>query len=497
MHQPSPGVERAVEAAAAWATRLGAGHLRPVDLILGLLDEEEGRPAVLLERLGLALTQVRQRLIEHTTPADPPAPPAAELFDTARDWSLAYRGDAQFTTDAFLIVVLRCEPIFSQLAATLGLDAARLEAELVSVAPRLEEPVSEPTAFLLPADTANLDTARVLDANFNRAREALRVLEDFCRFVLDDRFLTSQIKSLRHELGEASQKVPTRLLLAARETQHDVGTEVVAPGEYDRASPARVAAANLKRLQEAFRSLEEFGKLVGPELGRDLEALRYRAYTLERAVVLGSAARERLADARLYLLLSTDACEASLEWVIDQAAAGGVNVVQLREKSLADRGLLDRARDVRRWTRKAGVLFIVNDRPDIAHLCDADGVHLGQDDLSVRDARRILGPDGLIGVSTHSVEQLRKAVLDGADYVGIGPTFPSKTKAFDRFPGLPFVSAAIVETSLPAFALGGISPQNIGLVVEAGARRVAVSAAITKADDPQQAARALRAALDR
>src|SRR5262249_30050308 len=142
-------------------------------------------------------------------------------------------------------------------------------------------------------------------------------------------------------------------------------------------------------------------------------------------------------------------------------------------------------------------LFIVNDRPDIARLSDADGVHLGQDDLPVKEARRVLGPDALIGVSTHSVEQLRQAVLDGADYLGIGPTFPSKTKAFDRFPGLPFLRSATAETSLPAFALGGIGPQNVGLVVEAGARRVAVSAAITKADDPQQAARELRAALER
>ncbi|HJZ59829.1 MAG TPA: thiamine phosphate synthase, partial [Gemmataceae bacterium] len=445
----------------------------------------------------LAVADVRRTLIEQTTPSDPPAPPVAELFDAARDWSLSYRADTQFTTDAFLIVVLRCDSAFGQLAASLGLDADRLEAELISAAPRVPEPPSEPAAFTLPADTVEMDTARVLDANFNRAREALRVLEDYCRFVLDDCFLTSQIKSLRHDLGDVSQKVPPGLLLAARETQQDVGTGVSAVGEYDRGSAAQVAAANLKRLQESIRSLEEFGKLLGPELGRDLESLRYRAYTLERAVVLGWAARVRLAEARLYLLVCAEACEASLDGVIEQAAAGGVNVIQLREKSLADRELLARARDVRRWTRKAGVLFIVNDRPDIARLSDADGVHLGQDDLPVKEARRVLGPDALIGVSTHSVEQLRQAVLDGADYLGIGPTFPSKTKAFDRFPGLPFIRSATAETSLPAFALGGIGPQNVGLVVEAGARRVAVSAAITKADDPQQAARELRAALER
>jgi thiamine-phosphate pyrophosphorylase len=495
MYQPSPGVERAVEGGRAWAVRLGAARVRPVDLVLALLDEDEGRPAVLLERLGLVVADVRRQLCEQANSADPLAPPTEQLFNAARSWSVAHRADPQFTTDAFLIAVLRSEPAFGQVAGSLGFGADRLEATLAGFAPQSPQTPGEPVAFALPGATAETDAARVLDANFNRAREALRVLEDYCRFALDDRFLTGHVKTLRHDLADASRKVPPALLLAARETQQDVGTAVSASGEYDRASVGGVAAANLKRLQESLRSLEEFGKILSPEFGRELETLRYRAYTLERAVVLGSAARERLAQTKLYLLLSGSTATASLNWVIEQSAAGGVDVVQLREKSLSDRELIDRARNVRRWTRQAGVLFIVNDRPDVARLAEADGVHLGQDDLSVKDARRILGPDALIGVSTHSLEQLRQAILDGADYVGVGPTFPSQTKAFEQFPGLAFVRAATTETSLPAFVLGGIGPQNVGLAVQAGARRIAVGAAIARADDPEQAARTLRAAL--
>jgi thiamine-phosphate pyrophosphorylase len=349
--------------------------------------------------------------------------------------------------------------------------------------------------FEPPNVTSEHDAARILDASFNRAREAARVLEDYCRFALDDRFLTEQLKELRHGLAATAQKLPQNVLLAARETLRDVGTAATAAGEYERSSPVHVAAVNLKRLQESLRSVEEFGKVFGPGLGRELESLRYRAYTLERAVSLGGASREKLASARLYVLLTRGQCVASLDWTIREAARGGVDVFQLREKSLPDRELLALARDVRRWTREAGVLFVVNDRPDIARLCEADGVHLGQDDMTVKDARRIAGPDMLIGVSTHSVEQLRAAILDGADYIGIGPTFPSKTKAFDQFPGLNFVRTAAEETSLPAFALGGICPENIAQVAEAGGRRVAVSAAICAADDPEQAARLLKAAL--
>jgi thiamine-phosphate pyrophosphorylase len=285
-------------------------------------------------------------------------------------------------------------------------------------------------------------------------------------------------------------------LLAARDAVGDVGTSISAQGEYVRRSPAEVAAVNLKRLQEALRSVEEYGKLFDPELGRRTESVRYRTYTLERAVVLGSVARRRLADAKLYALLTGSQCVTSLDWFVAEAAAGGVQVIQLREKTLTDRELIERAQRVRRWTRTAGVLFVVNDRADIARLVEADGVHLGQDDLPVAAARRILGPDALIGVSTHTAEQVRRAVLDGADYLGVGPTFPSTTKPFDHLPGLAFVREASALTSLPAFVIGGVTAANVHQVREAGGTRVAVGAALAAADEPRPVARQLRAALE-
>jgi thiamine-phosphate pyrophosphorylase len=195
------------------------------------------------------------------------------------------------------------------------------------------------------------------------------------------------------------------------------------------------------------------------------------------------------------VLLTGSQCTAALDWTIQQAAEGGADVFQLREKTLTDRELIDRAARMRKWTRDAGVLFVVNDRPDVAKLVGADGVHLGQDDLPVAAARRIVGPELLVGVSTHTIEQVRRAVLDGADYLGVGPTFPSNTKSFDHFPGLEFVREAMAETSLPAFALGGIWPGNVAAVVAAGGRRIAVSSAVATADDPQAAATVLKRAV--
>jgi thiamine-phosphate pyrophosphorylase len=370
-----------------------------------------------------------------------------------------------------------------------GLNVQQLEDRLKPAPIALDEPLT------LLEPTEQIDTARILDANANRAREALRTLEDYCRFVLDDATLSGELKRLRHDLASALSLVNLDRLLEARETQHDVGVSLTTPTEEQRASPLAVVQAACKRLQEALRSLEEYGKLYSTDLGRAVEVVRYRSYTVERALFLGSSARARLAEAQLYVLITGSACLGSLEWTIKEAVAGGAQLIQLREKQLPDRELLERARRVRHWTHEAGALFIMNDRPDLARLSEADGVHVGQDELSVKDVRRIVGPEILIGVSTHDPEQLRQAILDGASYVGVGPTFPSATKAFPGFAGLEFVRQAAALTTLPAFAIGGITLENVDQVVAAGLRRVAVSRAICQAEEPRQAAAQFQSAL--
>jgi thiamine-phosphate pyrophosphorylase len=496
----TPAVTRALEAAEARARRLGAPAVGPEDLLHGLLAEEEGRAASLVAQAGADVAGAR-RALEGRPAAGPPPPaetplpldPAAQAaLDDAR--SLAPALDRTVPSEAVLLALLRREKELRALLESCGLGFDRLEAAIESdQGPALD--LDEPLALVEPGE--QVDLARILDACANRAREAVRVVEDYCRFALDDAFLSRELKGLRHALAEALDRFGPAPEWGprARETLRDVGTSVSTERERQRHSLPAVAQANLKRLQEALRSLEEFGKVHGPDLGQALEQLRYRSYTLEKAVLAGTGARERLAGARLYVLVSGSLCAAALDWTIAEAAAGGADVFQLREKELDDRALLERARKVRRWTRRAGTLFVVNDRPDIARLAEADGVHLGQDDLPVKEARRILGPEALIGVSTHDVDQLRRAVLDGASYVGVGPTFPSGTKAFDEFPGLDFVRQAAAETSLPAFVLGGINLQTVGAAVAAGARRVAVGQAVCQADDPRQAAADLRRAL--
>ncbi|MCO6459074.1 MAG: thiamine phosphate synthase [Pirellulaceae bacterium] len=331
---------------------------------------------------------------------------------------------------------------------------------------------------------------RIIDANANRASEGLRVAEEYARFVLDDAHLTGWCKQLRHDLQTVLAPWSAELLLA-RDTMGDVGTRLTTAQEYQRSTLRDVAQANLNRVEQSLRCLEEYAKLLQAERAAQLESLRYRVYTLAQMLHATDRGLTRLQATRLYVLLDGGSDQESFERLL-AAILPSVDMIQLRDKRLDDRQLLERARAARSLTQAAGVLLVLNDRPDLALLAAADGVHLGQEDLPVRDVRRLVGTDLLLGVSTHTMQQARQAVVDGADYLGCGPTFPSRTKRFDQFPGLEFLRSVHLEIRLPAFAIGGVEPDNVPQVLAAGLPRVAVSGCVQRAPDPASVARHLR-----
>ena len=487
----------ALDSAQNWAQAFGADSVQPRHLLLALLQEEEGHAALLMQRAGVAAAAIRSAMAAGLAPtvvADkiPLSMAGKRILSLAADQTPTMSAEGTVSTEQVLVALLEEAADLREELRALGYDHTRLQgAALAKHGPplRLEEPLD------FTARPEAVEIARILDAAANRAREAMRVLEDHARFILNDPFLTGELKNLRHQLKQALSNLPTHELLQARDTENDVGTTIGTTEEYQRLSSRDVVQANWKRLQESLRSLEEYGKVEDAELGKALEAIRYKTYTLEKAFVTGQQARQRLAEASLYVLVTEASCKASLYGTISEALAGGAQVIQLRDKNVPDHQVLERAREIRKMTRAAGAVFIVNDRPDLARLAEADGVHLGQDDLPVREARLIVGPGAIVGVSTHNLTQLRRAILDGADYVGVGPTFPSSTKAFSELAGLDFVRQAAAETSLPAFVLGGVTLENVQQVIEAGAKRVAVTQAICQADDPRRAAAELRRAL--
>jgi thiamine-phosphate pyrophosphorylase len=207
------------------------------------------------------------------------------------------------------------------------------------------------------------------------------------------------------------------------------------------------------------------------------------------------ARRDRLDGARLYLVCAVRPGGRALEDVLGPALAGGVDIVQLRDKRASDAGLLAAAAVARRLCDGAGALLILNDRPDLVTAANADGCHVGQDDMSLEEARALVGPDALVGRSTHSPQDIENALE--ADYIGVGPVHATPTKPGRPAVGLGLVRHAAEHAPMPFFAIGGIDDSNVGAVVDAGARRIAVVRAIAEATDPQAAAAALRGALTR
>jgi thiamine-phosphate pyrophosphorylase len=202
-------------------------------------------------------------------------------------------------------------------------------------------------------------------------------------------------------------------------------------------------------------------------------------------------ARERLSAARLYLV-----CPARPRAWLDAALRGGVDVVQLRDKTLDDAGLVEAARVFRAAADAAGALFVLNDRPDLVAACDADGVHVGQDDATPAQARAAVGPDAIVGRSTHAPDQAAAADADpDVDYLAVGPVHATPTKPGRPAAGLDYVAHAASTVGKPWFAIGGLDAGNLHEVVERGAARIVVVRAITEAADPEAAARALRDAL--
>ncbi len=343
---------------------------------------------------------------------------------------------------------------------------------------------------------------RILDANFNRAREALRVAEDCGRFALNDPAVTAMAKNLRSDLKEILTAMPAEQFIISRDTPGDIGTELSSPTEMKREGLGDVAIAACKRLTEALRTIEEYSKFVSPESVLKIERMRYNGYTLEQRLTEKLLARPRFKNVRLYALITSKMLcldggprTGCVRDSAREALAGGADVIQLREKGIHDAEFLALAAELRKLTDEMGKLLIINDRADIAAMVGADGVHLGQHDLPIAETKRLLRPGAIVGRSTHTVAQARAAMLEGADYIGVGPMYETQTKISAETG--PLVGPDLIrqlkdQISIPMVAIGGINVDNVGEVISAGAQCVAVCSSICSADDPKAAAAAFK-----
>ena len=327
---------------------------------------------------------------------------------------------------------------------------------------------------------SNNRIAQLIDANLDRAREGLRVMEDWCRFGLKRSDFSIQIKDWRQQLGLHHHNIYRN----ARLTSNDPAMGVTHPLQKGRLTPEAVFIANSSRVQEALRVIEEFTRITDPKLCEVATKIRYETYTIEIKVLDTTECmhkRQTLKDCSVYLITTN---RRDLEEVVLQALKAGVKIVQYREKYLNDYEKVLQAKCLASLCKKYNSLFIVNDRVDIALAVDADGIHLGQEDIPTKIARELLGAKKIIGRSTHCLKDIKNAEKEGCDYIGIGPIFTSETKNELNPIGIDYLRKGLEETLLPAFAIGGINSSNINKLNKLNNLRIAVSNAIINSNDP-------------
>lgn len=348
----------------------------------------------------------------------------------------------------------------------------------------------------------------MIDANLNRTSEGLRVLEDVARFLLNDAGLSRRLRTLRHDLAQQTKSLGVGLL-SQRNSEHDVGHSFSVLAEerkFNRKTTSAqglldLVSANAKRVEESLRVVEELAKL--PELSSMLnpasfEQARFTLYTLERDVIARISRRDKTERiSGLYVILDRQFLAGRDEMgIAGQIIEGGARVIQLRDKQSNKGELLLVAQKLKELCIQAGVLFMINDYLDLALAVDADGLHIGQEDLPLPVVRRQLLIDKIVGCSVTTLSQATKAQNEAADYIAVGSIFPTTTKKKATVIGVDIVRELKRKLSIPLVAIGGINQDNVGEVIAAGADAVAVISAVLGEEDVRGAVRKLVARID-
>ena len=330
----------------------------------------------------------------------------------------------------------------------------------------------------------DLRISQIIDANLDRAREGLRVLEDWARFGIGNEDLVIKIKNFRQILGSNHLEI----YKISRNHIEDQCKGLSHVEQTNRKSSSKIISANSARVQEALRVVEEFSRDHNKKLSKIASEIRYEIYSLE-IELLNFNARERsksiINENNLYFI--TDNKENLLE-IIEKILLGGVKIIQHRFKNGSDKDNLEKAIAINYLCKKYNSLFIVNDRVDIALASNADGVHLGQDDIDITNARKLLGNSKIIGVSANNSTDITNAIKNGCDYIGIGPVFQSLTKKNKEPLGVEKIKSLTKDMNLPWFAIGGINKVNISSLKNYGIRKVAVVSGLLNSDDPKEEA---------
>ncbi|AIQ95582.1 thiamine phosphate synthase [Prochlorococcus sp. MIT 0604] len=340
---------------------------------------------------------------------------------------------------------------------------------------------------MLNSNTTNAEDLRIyqiIDANLDRAREGLRVLEDWARFGLGNEKQVERIKNFRQILGKNHLEVYKQ----SRNHTEDKCKGITHQEQNNRKTSEQIISSNSGRVQEALRVIEEFSRIHNYELSKIASGIRYEIYTLEVDLLSSSKCKnleEILKENDLYVI--TDQKENLLE-IIEEILIAGVRIIQYRFKKGTDKDHLQEAIQIKNLCKRYNSLFIINDRVDIALASNADGIHLGQDDLDLKTARKLLGYSKIIGISANNEIDISNALKDGCNYIGIGPVFETATKKNKKPIGIEKIKSLTKNLNIPWFAIGGIKSNNISYLKKNGFKKVALVSQLMNSEDPKEEA---------
>jgi thiamine-phosphate pyrophosphorylase len=331
-------------------------------------------------------------------------------------------------------------------------------------------------------DAEDLRIHQIIDANLDRAREGLRVLEDWARFGVGENDCVAKIKNYRQILGKNHLEIYKQ----SRNHIEDQCKGLTHQEQINRGSPAQIISSNAGRVQEALRVIEEFSRVHNHELSKIASEIRYEIYTIEIDLLSYNKLKKSqkiLKENDLYVI--TDQRDNLLK-IIEEILIAGVRIIQHRFKTGTDKDHLKEATQIKNLCKKYNSLFIINDRIDIALASNADGIHLGQDDLELKTARKLLGYSKIIGISANNEIDISNALKDGCDYLGIGPVFETATKEDKQPIGIEKIKALTKDVDIPWFAIGGIKSNNISYLKSNGFKKVALISQLMNSEDPKR-----------
>ena len=342
--------------------------------------------------------------------------------------------------------------------------------------------------------TNQINALRIIDANSNRVREGLRVVEDISRFVLNDKNTALELKKIRHNITNSLKKFNINFIIS-RDSVKDVGISIKISSESKRTGFIELIKANMQRVEEGLRVLEETTKIVNQKACKKFKYIRFQIYTLEKKII------EKLKpkiDFSLYIIIDRGFIKnKNVRTIINNVVRGNATVIQYRDKISSDIEIINICKYIRNITMRHKIGFIVNDRVDIAVITGADGVHIGKSDMKIKSARQIIG-DKIIGITCHTVKESVLAQKNGADYIGFGPIFKTPTKDFLPTPkGINFIKCVKKKVTIPIVAIGGINIDNATSVIKAGADGIATVSAVLGSENIGNSCRKLYSLIKR